>query len=184
MEVGERIRLLRKEQRLNLEDLAQRSGLALATLSRLENGKQVGTFRTHQKIAQALGMAVTDLYKGLERAEPPPAVVQEDSSEAESFNYDEKASAVLLANRVLGKRIFPQMLILQPRGKTAVEQYRLGTERWVYGLEGQVEVKLGRRRYRIGRGQALSFKGSVEHQFRNTGRSLAKAILVTSPVVL
>ncbi len=184
MGVGERVRQLRKKQQLSLEELAQRSGLALATLSRLENGKQPGNFRTHQKIAEVLGVPVTDLYKGLEKTELQPTVVQEDSPEAERFTYEEKASAILLARQVSGRRILPQLLILQPQGKTAVEEYRPGTERWLYGLEGHMEVRVGRQRYRVGEGQALSFQASVEHQFRNVGRSVAKGILITSPVVL
>lgn len=184
MEIGDRVRALRKEQRVTLDELAQRSGLALETLSRLENGKIAGTFRTHQKIAQALGVQVTDLYKKLGSGEARPAVVDEASPEAERFTYREKATAVLLAHQVTGRRILPQLLVLLPRGRTAMEQYRLGTERWLYGLEGLMEVKVGGRRYRVGRGQALSFKGSVEHRFRNAGRGVAKGILVTSPVVV
>jgi len=184
MGIGERVRALRKEQKLGLDELAQRSGLALATLSRLENGKQPGTFRTHQKIAQVLGVPVTELYKELKDAEAQPTVVAEDSPDVERFNYEEKATAVLLAHQVTGRRILPQMLILQPGGKTAVEQYRAGTERWLYGLEGQTEVRVGTRRHRVEKGQAISFKGSLEHQFRNAGRGVAKTILVTSPVVL
>lgn len=184
MEIGGRVRALRKEQRMTLDELAQRSSLALETLSRLENGRISGTFRTHQKIAQALGVRVTDLYKDMESAEAPPAVVDESSPDAERFTYQEKAAAILLARQVTGRRILPQLLVLQPRGKTALEQYRPGTERWLYGLEGRIEVSVGGRRYRLGRGQALSFKGSVAHQFRNAGRGTAKGILVTSPVVV
>lgn len=184
MDFGGRLKQLRTEQGLSLEELAQRCGLALATLSRLENGHGEGTFRTHQKIARALGVDVTELYKGVERTELGASVVRSDSPDTERFTYDAKASAVLLAHQVTGRRFLPQLLTLQPGGKTAVEQYRPGAERWLYGLEGEVEVKVGEETHRVGRGNALYFKGSLAHQFRNAGAGTAKAILVTSPVVL
>ena len=184
MDLGGRIRELRKEQKLSLEELAQRCGLALATLSRLENGHGVGNFRTHQKIAQALGVDVTQLYKGVEQGVAHTAVVRSESPETESFTYNEKASAVLLANQVSGRRFLPQLLRFEPGGRTAPEQYRPGTERWLFGLEGEVEVRVEEETHRVGKGNALYFQGSVAHHFRNAGRGVAKAILVTSPVVL
>ncbi len=76
MELGARIRALRKEQDLSLEQLSQKSGVALATLSRLDNGTGSATFKTHQKIAGALGIVITDLYRGCERSYDEVAALQ------------------------------------------------------------------------------------------------------------
>ena len=184
MELGARIRALRKEQDLSLEQLSHKSGVALATLSRLENGKGSGTFKTHQKIAGALGIVITDLYRGFERSEEEVVVLQSGAEEPESFIYDEKASAILLTTHVSSKRMLPQLLTLQAGGKTALEQYKSGTERWLFGLEGEMEVKVGERSHSISTGSTLYFKASVPHQFLNVGSSVAKGIVVTSPVVL
>ena len=59
MDLGGRIRALRKENGLSLEQLSAKSGVALATLSRIENGKGTGTFRTHRRIAEALQIPIT-----------------------------------------------------------------------------------------------------------------------------
>ena len=185
MDLGSRIRALRKEHGLSLEELAQKSSVALATLSRLENGKGSGTFRTHRKIADALGLAITELYKGFDQPQEEAVLLQEsDSGEAESFTFDEKASALLLTTQIARKRMLPQMLILQPDGKTSTEQYRGGTERWVFGLEGEIEVKVADKSYSVAKGGTLYFKASLPHQFHNKGKSVARCILVTSPVVL
>lgn len=185
MDLGGRIRALRKEHGLSLEEMAQKSDVALATLSRLENGKGSGTFRTHRKIADALGLAITELYKGFDQPEEETVLLQRsEAREAESFTYDEKASALLLTTQIASKRMLPQMLILQPDAKTSLEQYRGGTERWVFILEGQVEVKVGEKGYSVGKGGTLYFRASLPHQFHNRGKSAARCILVTSPVVL
>ena len=184
MEIGSRLRALRKGEHLSLEQLAEKSGVALATLSRIENGKGSGTFRTHQKIAQALGLSLPDLYKDLEKSPDEPVLMEPESEEAESFTYDEKASAIFLARGVFAKQMLPQLIHLHPGGKTTLEQYRKGTERWLFCLEGTLEVVVGQKKYTLAKGGTLYFKASLPHRFTNNHRGVAKVISVTSPAAL
>lgn len=184
MEFGKRIRILRKERGLSLEQFAARSGVALATLSRIENGKGSGTFRTHQRIAEALGIQLTEMYRNLEEPEQETVFIEPEAEEAEIFTYDEKASAILLTKQVSKKQMLPQLIVLQPGGKTALEQYRKGTDRWLFGLEGSVDVAVGNKSYRLFNGGTLYFKASLPHQLQNEGTVTGKVISVTSPVAL
>lgn len=184
MVIGERIRSLRKSRGLSLEALAEHSGVALATLSRLENGKAGGTLRTHQKIAQALSLALADLYRDLPAPDEAATKVLPARHDAERFQYDEKASAILLATQVSQKRMLPQLLTLHPKAHTALEHAPAGAERWIFGLRGAVEVQVGSERYRVPAGQSLYFKADQPHRFRNLGRATAKCLSVTTPVVL
>lgn len=183
-ELGGRIRALRKERGLSLEQLAEKSGAALATLSRIENGKGSGTFRTHQRIAQALDVPLPDLYRDLEQPEMEALALPPESDEAQTFTYDEKASSILLTRQVSTKQMLPQLVILEPGGKTTLEQYRRGTERWLFGLEGTIEATVGEKRLQIVKGGTLYFKASQPHQFQNIGSSAARLISVTSPAAL
>lgn len=182
-ELGNRLRSIRKERKLSLEQLSGKSGIALATLSRIETGKGTGTFRTHQRLAEAFGLSLPELYQNLRLEEPESALLEPMSEEAETFTYDEKASAILLAKQVSAKQMMPQMLILQPGGKTTLEAYPPGTERWAFGLEGAAEVTIGEKEYRLASGGTLYFKASLPHRFHNKGERAAKLLSVTSPVV-
>lgn len=185
-EIGERIRVLRKEHGFSLEELSHKSGVALATLSRLENGKGSGTFKTHQKIAEALGLAISQLYQGFESSgsEEEISVLQPKPEEAETFTYDDKASSIFLASQISGKKMFPQMIVLQAEGRTALEQYGQGTERWVFCLQGHLSVKVGGKEFPLGPGGTIYFKASQPHQFSNLGKVQVKALTVTTPPVL
>ena len=183
MEIGLRLRTLRKNRRMSLEDLALRSGLALATLSRIENGKGTGTFRTHQKIADALGVPLPEVYRGLDKSEEV-AVALPSEEEAETFTYDGKASAIFLVRGIRAKQMLPQLLVLQPGGKTSLEQYREGTDRWLFGLEGSAQVQVGPKTYTVSEGGTLYFRGSLPHRMLNPHSKVARVISVTSPVVL
>ena len=180
--IGKRLRTLRKERHLSLEKLSGKSGVALATLSRIENGKGSGTFKTHQRIAEAFGLSLPELYRNLRPQDHDATLVDPRADEVETFTYDEKASAVLLAKQLSGKQMLPQMILLQPAGKTTLEQYAAGTERWVFCLEGAVSVSVGDTGYQLASEGTLYFKASLPHRFENTGQAPAKLISVTSPI--
>jgi len=184
MELGQRIRHLRKQAGWNLEALAQKSGLALGTLSRLENGKAGANIKTHLKLCEALGISLAELYKEVPLFAGEAGPLAPTSEEAETFVYDEKASAILLARQVLQKNMLPQLLVLQPGGKTHLERTKPGCEKWLFVLEGAVDVQVGEQRHRLSRYGTLYFKASNPHQLSNPGKVVAKCISVTSPVGL
>jgi transcriptional regulator with XRE-family HTH domain len=184
MELGEKIRLLRKQRNLTLAELAQQSGLGLGTLSRLENNKASSNVKTHQRLCEALGISLADLYRDtpIPPAESAPRPTSPD--EAEIFTYDEKASSILLAANVLDKHMLPQLIVLQPGGQTHREQNRPMSEKWLFVLEGVVEVTVSEQRHELHSHGTLYFKSSLPHQIINAGPVTAKCITVTSPVGL
>jgi len=165
-----------------LEQVSGKSGVALATLSRIENGKGSGTFRTHQRIAEAFGLSLPEFYRDLRPQDQDALVMDTKAEEVETFNYDEKASAVLLAKQLSGKQMLPQLIILKPGGKTTLEQYPVGTERWIFCLEGTVSAAVGSTPYQIAAGGTLYFKASLPHRFENSGEEATRLISVTSPI--
>ena len=59
--VGKRLKRIRQRRGLTLRQLAARSGVALATLSWVENGRRQGanlTLDTGRKLAEALGVTL------------------------------------------------------------------------------------------------------------------------------
>jgi DNA-binding XRE family transcriptional regulator len=59
--VGDRIREARRKAGLTQKELAQRSGLRQSHISRLERGRHSPSFVTLEKIAEALGIPVSQL---------------------------------------------------------------------------------------------------------------------------
>lgn len=184
MDLGEKVRMLRKQAGWSLERLAQKSDLALGTLSRIENGKAGSNVKTHQKLCEAFGTSLAELYRGVPMVGGETAPISPTSEDAETFTYDGKTSAILMARQVMDKHMLPQLLILQSGGKTHLEQNRVGCEKWLFVLEGALDVQVDEQRYRLSRYGTLYFKASVRHQLSNPGKVVAKCISVTSPVGL
>ena len=186
MTLGQKLLNLRKERDLTLDELSAKCAVGKATLSRLENDITPGTLRTHMKIAEAFGLSLPEIYRDIE-APGNFGAVQESKIEnpaAESFAYDSKAHAILLAQQITRKNMLPQLLILQPGGATAQEENPGGSEKFLFCLEGRVQAKVGENTYIIRKGGSLYFRASLPHLLKNPGKSTAKVICVSSPVTL
>jgi len=63
MSLGENIRNIRKSKGLSIMKLRELTGLSKSTISDLENSKSSPTAETLQKIADALGVNIEELFK-------------------------------------------------------------------------------------------------------------------------
>ena len=66
MKLGERLRVIRKENQLTLKELSQRAKLSVPYLSDMERSVVNPSVDTLQKVAEAYGMSVRDLISGVE----------------------------------------------------------------------------------------------------------------------
>lgn len=69
--LGNTIKRLRKEKNLNMTDLARLSGIQLATLSRIENNKMIGSLSCHIELARALGIKLSEFFEEYEKDRTP-----------------------------------------------------------------------------------------------------------------
>ena len=182
--LGSRIKVLRKARKLTLVEIARKTGIDQATLSRIENGRMVGTLSSHMRIAEALGVRLTDLYNQvIEKLDE--AKEKALRQKVESFSHSSGAVAQLLTTNVLHKKMMPVLLKLKPRGRTETEQYPAGTERFLYVVKGALELsfvsqKAGRKET-LKPEETLYFDASQPHSFRNTSSTELRCISVLTP---
>ena len=185
MKLGEKLKSLRKTKDLTLDKLAELSGVAKATLSRIENGVTTGNLTTHLKICEALKVNLGELYKGLENPEEKIVVFDEKNiKDAEVFNYDEKVSSIILSKQTGKKKMLPQLLIIEPQKGTPIEENSAGTDKFIYLLEGEVELKISDKQLALKKNASIYFDASLPHSIKNIGSKTAKLITVVSPVAL
>ncbi len=183
MYIGEKVKELRNLQRISLSELAQKSGVQIATLSRIEHQKMTGTLESHIKIAQALGVDITVLYSNISETTVHPDN-KAKKNQSEVFVHSDKSSYEILTNKVLTKRMMPILLKIDPEGSTNREENPKGTEKFIYILDGRVEVKVENESYQLGKNNSLYLDASKPHKIINLNKSPAKIICVTTPVHL
>lgn len=184
--LGARLRALRKSQKITLVELAKASGVDIATISRIETGKMTGTLESHIKLATALGAKITEVYSGIEEARVKDAVtLQPATKRADVYVHDAgKFSMAMLTTDILKKQLMPVLVTIEPGGSTHKEEARVGTEKFLYVLEGHVEAKVGDATHLLKKGSSLYLDASIPHALHNPGHSLAKCLSVITPPVL
>ena len=184
--VGERLRALRQARKMTLVSLAKVAGVDVATISRIETGKMSGTLESHIRLANALGSKLTELYAGIEEIRAARAATVLPSTQRKDVYVHEagKSSITLLTSDIMQKQLMPVLVTVQAGGTTQREEAKVGTEKFLYVLEGTLEARVGDETHVLKRGSSLYLDAAVPHSFKNTGRTAAKFIAVVTPPVL
>ncbi len=184
--VGTKLRALRKDQKVTLVELAKAAGVDMATISRIETGLMTGTLECHIRLATALGVKITDLYAGIEEARTKDAVTLQPSSRHGDVYVHQtgKSSMAMLTSDILKKKLMPVLITVEPGGSTHKEEAKVGTEKFLYVLEGTLEAKVGETTHELKRGSSLYLDASVPHSLKNPGSRTAKCLSVVTPPVL
>ena len=184
--VGARLRAVRKAQKVRLLELAAATGVDAGTISRIETGKMTGTLESHIALAAALGLKLTELYAGIEEARlKDAAIVQPPSARAEVYVHQAgKTSMAMLTTDILKKKLMPVLITIEPGGATNKEEAKLGTEKFLYVLDGALEARVGEATHHLSRGSSLYLDASVPHLLRNPGARRALCLAVTTPPAL
>lgn len=183
MNIGEKIRNLRKSKRMTLKNLSEASSVALATLSRIETGAMTGTVKSHQKIASVLGISISQLYGDM-KIENRPVEFQSIKNRTDLFIHNDKASYHMLTSYVLSKKMMPVVLKISPGGATSPEELPKESEKFIYILKGECKIYAGADNYTLKKAETLYFDASLRHYFENTGNEEAHLICITTPPAL
>lgn len=171
--VGERIRELRKQQHLTLRALAARCGLSANAISLIERGETSPTLASLQQLAQALDVPVTELFRqGTDRQ-----VVHVKHNCGKRIQY----TGVLLESlgEGLAQRQFEVMrLVVEPGSCTSETPLSHPGQEFVYCLEGNIEYLVGGQRYHLAPGDSLMFESELPHSWHNTTDAPAAMLLV------
>ena len=176
--IGARLRMLRKSQKVTLVELAKSSGVDAATISRIETGRMTGTLECHIRLATALGVKITELYAGIEEARTKDAVtLQAAGRRGEVYVHETgKSSITMLTKDILRKKLMPVLVTIEPGGSTHKEEARVGTEKFLYVLEGTLEAKIGETTHALKRGSSLYLDASIPHSLKNVSDRTAKCL--------
>ncbi|MEI8345521.1 MAG: cupin domain-containing protein, partial [Candidatus Omnitrophota bacterium] len=124
---------------------------------------------------------LTDLY-----AEVLAKNAVEDSragtQKAETFFHSSGAVAELLTCGIFNKKMMPVLLKVKPGGRTEVEEYSAGSERFVYVLRGRLQLMLEKESKTLNREQSAYFGADRPHFFKNTGSGESLCLSVLTPV--
>lgn len=176
-EIGEKLRSLRKAQKLSIRVLAEKARLSPNTISLIESNSTSPTVATLQTIANALDIPLSAFFT---RGEQDEDVILIEAQEQEKQATPGLNVSVFPA-KVLGQRVRIMHFIIEPGVGSGNEPLVHPGDELVLCLQGELEYVVRDRVYRLKKQDGLAFKGDLPHSWFNRSRVEARfLVLITS----
>ena len=176
VEIGEKIRRLRIEKQLTQEELANRCELSKGFISQVENDLTSPSIATLIDILEILGTNLREFFS--DASEEKVTYTYEDMFETE--NEDLKYKLMWLIPNAQKNEMEPIMITLEPNGQYIEEEPHEGEE-FGFVLSGSIILHLGKKKYKIKKGESFYFKPRSNHYISNVGKTQAKVIWISTP---
>lgn len=176
--LGQRIKSLRAERRLQQRQLAEKAGLTPSMLSQIESGRLTPSLHTLGKLAGGLGVPIATLFESTPNGRMH--VTRKSEYPVVSFEGSSEKWHVLGAGLFQGK-IRAVMSTLGPRDKGIKTDKVIldpGQMKLFYVVEGKVALHYNGDTHMLDSGDSAYLDGAVPHGWENVGAKAAKVLWV------
>ena len=181
MTIGEKLKKSRNDKGMSLRELATKVELSASFLSQIEQGKASPSIENLKKIAHTLDVRVSYLIEDEEDdIRNIEYTKKENIKYIESLESNVKMGLLISNNKE--RNMEPIIYEIGIDGESGRDYYSHGnSEEFIYVLEGELEVYVANKKYKLAKGDSLYFKSSLNHRFKNTSKKEVKALWVVSP---
>ena len=176
-EIGKRIKALRSEKGITLEQLAKQTGFTKGYLSKVEKSKKAPPVSTLGNIAQAFNVTISSLL-GEESSRTSLCLVRRGerpliARDGTAFGYSYEAMAYNYPNKIME----PFILTL-PLGRKKKTLYQHEGEEILFVIQGSMKFIHGSKQYIVNEGDCVYFDSSIPHFGESIGRKEVKCFMV------
>jgi transcriptional regulator with XRE-family HTH domain len=175
--VGATLQRLRLARGLTLEDLSRIAGVSKSMLSQIEREKANPTIAITWRLANALGVAISELLTAETREVEPIRVLEAHETPTLPGAHAGYVLRILGPMDLAGKYEWYE-LTLAPGGELASQAHDPGTGEHLTVTHGTLEVEVGVIKKKIKIGATARYSADQGHVIRNIGKTEAKALLV------
>ncbi len=188
--LGDEIRQLRKVHGLTLAELSQKCGRSVSFLSKIERGQARPSLTAMQDIAEALDVQVGWFFQndGPVPADERPYIVRADRRRRLTYSGLSTTDYLGMEDYLLSATLDGQMAMgisrYAPGCNSGDDLYTHRGEEAGLILEGEIEIALGEKTFRLSKGDSFSFPSNIPHTFRNPGEIEAVVVWANTPISL
>lgn len=165
--IGGKISALRTLKKIELSDLAVKTGLSVEQLNLIESGDSIPSLGVLIKITRALGLRLGTVLD--DTVKEGPAVVRKDEQmETSSFSTSENENRehlafLSLAPNKAGRNMEPFLVDIVPDMKKHPAASSHEGEEFIYVLEGNVSIHYGNELIELEQGDSIYLDSIVKH---------------------
>ncbi len=163
--IGREVRAHRLQKSMTVADLAQRTGLSIGMLSKIENGNTSASLTTLQSLAHALSLPITSLFRGFEESRMVVHTKADEGVELERAGTRAGHQYNLLGHigaNASGVTVEPYLITLTQKSDI-FPTFQHGGIETIYMLEGEVDYRHGDTVYSLKPGDTLFFDADAPH---------------------
>jgi transcriptional regulator with XRE-family HTH domain len=175
--IGPKLKQLRHEQRLSLQQLAVKADVSAAAIHKIERNDMVPTITTLLKIATALDRPVSYFIDSGETP-PEPVAFTPAGDRPAVFTPHKGLRLAGVSGPYSPFRSAAAVATLDPGADSGSKALVHPGEELVFVLEGSMIFEIAGVRYKVGRGDALHFIGEQPHHWANEGKAPARALWI------
>lgn len=163
IDVGEKIRNLRKSKKLSIANLAQNTGLSSGLISQIERNKVVPSIKAMWNIAKALDVNIGYFFEE-EKAED--IIVRKNERKKIQTNDSTKTYELLMPD-LIDKNL--ELLLITLNGETKKNKGLVSHEgeECGYIVKGKMKLIFDTKEYILEEGDSFYFKSNVYHVYEN-----------------
>jgi transcriptional regulator with XRE-family HTH domain len=181
LNIGQKIRELRKGKAFTLQDLSGSTGLSKSLLSQIENEIVVPPISTLLKISRALDKDIAFFFQDPDNDTKVAVVRVFERERLDTKKLGRSDGGYFyesLAYKKGRKSMEPFFVEFERKDEKDMPFYSHEGEEFMFVLEGNLEFRTTDDVYRLKPGDSLYFESDVPHSYRALGRNNAKAIVV------
>ena len=162
--IAGQLRAGRRRLGLTLQQVADRSGLSVGMVSKVENAQTSPSLATLTRLAKAIAVPLTSFFRGFEEERDVSYVRAGEGIEIQrtGVRHGHRYELIAAAQGV-GRIVRPFLVTLSERSGPYPLSQHIGVE-FIYQLEGAIEYRYGPQTYRMEPGDSLLFDGRVPHR--------------------
>jgi transcriptional regulator with XRE-family HTH domain len=180
--IGARVKLIRENRKLSIEDVSERTNLSVEQISSIEDGSLVPNLTPLIKIARVLGVRLGTFMDDDENLGP---VVTRAKQEKAVTRFSDRGNAInsdldfyTLAQNKAGRHMDPFVIDIFPSSENEIKLSTHEGEEFIYVLEGEVEIKYGKETYQLKAGDSIYYESIVAHHVHSLGSERAKILAI------
>lgn len=182
-QLGAKIKQIRENQEMSVEELAAQSQCSSEVITNIESGELIPSLTPLIKIARALGVRLGTFLD--DAPQTGPVMVKSGESEQVihfSGKEDHPHMSALdfypLASGKADRHMEPFIIDVHP---PETEDYKLSShegEEFIYVMEGEIEILYGQDKYIVSNGDSIYYDSIVPHDLHSYGGKDAKILAV------
>lgn len=162
--IGAALRRRRVASKLTLAEVGAGAGVSSAMLSRIENGAATASLDSLERLCEALGVTMAELFQETDKQSGMAQLIKrDDQMEVVRVGTKHGHTYRLLSYDRGPRKIFePFFIEMDKESKSWPRFSHPGTE-FIYMLQGRMEYRFGDDTYILDPGDAFTFSGNVVH---------------------